>query len=90
VKRRHEHDVIATLDLVLVFALQLPVCFIDENQYSRSPWAVVNMLSSSRSMNIHRIVKDEEFLTRILHDFVAKMPYEKCHVCRLSRFVSGG
>jgi hypothetical protein len=41
-------------------------------------------------MNIHRVVKDEELFTRILHDLVAKMFYEECNIHRLSRFVSGG
>jgi hypothetical protein len=31
VKRRHKHDVVAFLYLVFVFALQLPVCFVDKD-----------------------------------------------------------
>jgi hypothetical protein len=89
VKRRYEHDVIAFLNLVLVFALQFPVCFVDENQYSRSPEAYVSMQSFAESRNIHRVVQDEKFFPWILHDLVAKMSYEECNICCLSRLVFG-
>jgi hypothetical protein len=36
VKCRHEHDVVTLLHLVLVLALQFPICFVDENQDTRS------------------------------------------------------
>jgi len=79
--------VIASLNLVLVFAFQLPVCFIDEDQYSRSSEANVSMSLFSWGKNIHSIVKHEKFFPRILHDLVAKVSDKECNICWLSRLI---
>ena len=34
---RHEHDLVPILQFVVAFALQLPVCLVDENKDARSP-----------------------------------------------------
>jgi len=35
-QRRDEYDFVVRLKLVLLFALELPVCIVDENEYARS------------------------------------------------------
>jgi len=81
--------VIASLNLVLIFAFQLPVCFVDEDQYSRSPEANVSISLFSWGRNIHSIVEYEKFFPRILHDLVAKVSDKERNICWLSRLIYG-
>jgi hypothetical protein len=34
-QRRNEHDVVVLLELVPVLALELPICFVDEDENTR-------------------------------------------------------
>lgn len=72
-QRRDEHDVVVFLQLVLVLALELPVCFVDENE---DAWpAFVPLVSicvfPDGAIDLHCVVENKQFLTRIFHKFVA-------------------
>lgn len=80
---RHEHDMVALLQLVLILTLQLPVCFVDKHQDAWAPSLKLDIaLGRISQHNLHSIIKNEHIFPRILHDLVAKISHKKCHIRR--------
>ncbi|KGQ04313.1 Elongator complex protein 2 [Beauveria bassiana D1-5] len=62
VERRDKQDVIATLQLIRLLALELPVCIIDEDQDARSS-----------SLTEKMAFQDEELTSGVIHDVLAEV-----------------
>lgn len=80
VESRDENNLIPVLQLVLEFALELPVRIVDENENPRSP---ERQFQPSNEANSHSLAVDEHFLT--LADQIVLHPGdEEAHVRRPS------
>ena len=89
VQCRHEHDVVVFLQLVFVLSLELPICFVDKNEY---PWSTVAILVSicrvvGEQSDLHRVIEDEQLLSRIFHDLIAKMSNKEGYIRRRARLI---
>jgi hypothetical protein len=57
---RNEHDMIAFLQLILVLALKLPVCFVDKNENARSARCIpLAFIVFSGVGDLHCVVQNE-------------------------------
>lgn len=91
-QRGHEYDVISRLKFVAVFALQLPIGVIDENEDPRTSANQVVSAYCARGTafaRLHGIVQDEHLLPRVAHQIFTEPPDQICDARGLLCFVDG-
>lgn len=89
VQRGYEQDIVSLLNLILLLALELPVCLVDEDQNAR-PAATGNQSGDKLAFpeHLHGIIQYEHVFSRIFHDIIAQMPHQICHIRGLARLIS--
>ena len=80
---------VAFLHFILVFSLQLPIGFVDEDQTTRTSATFVRVFRDSWWQDLHGVIQHKQLLSWVLHDVVAKVPHKERDVCRLTRFIFG-
>lgn len=86
---RYKEDVVALLHLVLILALQLPVCLIDEHQDPRPPFKGQHVFRCLLTSGLHGVVQDKKFLPMVFHGVLAEVPDQKGYVRGLAVVVLG-